>query len=727
MAAIQELPQPYPPQQEATETMIAIFQEGQILYVLFRAPLQSGKTGTYQYLIRILLQMDMIDQAYITCGSNEIQLRDQVIQDVKEWHGEGALNQTVHVVFRQDFKKVNMVTRRVLIVNDESHLDCQKDQQLHKFLHRHGLSMAGTTDMMRQNQVYMVSVSATPFAEESVMVHGHSHPKAMVCLDVPANYYGPMEYHRDGLLRETFSVLTNDGATTFRDEVQRAWGRNKYVILRIRESAVASRQAKRQTLPQEAQNNGQLPPTHAEGVLELIKSLVSRTPGARILRFTSQYTKERQQVAINRVEANAHFTRYGRRIPSLEVAPRVPTVILLDSRIRCGKRIHKAHIGMVWDSATKSKTDVILQGLLGRMCGYLGEEVEQVPLAVEDRPVIYTNRALFQSEEDATVPLSDLQRFEAVQAGWHGSMDENGLPAVAPRFATHLLSVNLQKRIYRLQDGREVTPCVPLRFRLSSATIEQLTENLTDSELRRLCWEEFVPRLEELVDVNWDLTHDQKTEITHWVGSHQARHAHVRRYTATTRNGYQHMKEAYHTHSSVEKDQITGGHLLTFCTVFQGFVGEDPAGTVYVNLYTEAPGLYRVIPLSSRVAPHNGKTHFIRGLEPEVEMEEKAPVVVAATKYGFTPEIEWSPATFEVQLDYFIQIAKGGIGHFGQKFTSVGNKNGFYLLRAEYGNRLEILQMIIDRLEATHDVRIRYSRSRAQTETHIFLRSVEWD
>lgn len=725
MAAIQNVRQPHPPQEEAAHTMIATFQEGQILYVLFRAPLQSGKTGTYQYVIRMMLQMGMIDYAYITCGSNETELRNQVIQDVKEWQGEGALNQTVHVVFRQDFKKVNMATHRVLIVNDESHMDCQKGQQLHTFLHRHGLSMSGTTDLMRQNQVYMVSVSATPFAEESVMVHGHSHPKAMVRLDVPANYYGPMEYHRDGLLKKTFSVLTNEGATTFCDEIQRAWGRGKFVIFRIRESGVISRQAKRQALSQEAQANGQLPPTHAEGVLELIKSLVSITPGARILRFTSQYTKERQQVAITRAEADAHYETHGRRIPSLDVAPTVPTVILLDGRIRCGKRIHKAHIGMVWDSAEKSKTDVILQGLLGRMCGYLGEEDEQVPLAAEDRPVIYTNRALFDVEKDATVSLSDLQRFEAVQAGWHGIIDENGLPIVAPRFATHLLSVNLEKRMYRRQDRRVVIQCAPLRFQLSSATTERLTDNLADSELRRLCWREFVPRLEELVNANADLTPAQKTEITDWIRSHQARDAHVRRYTATTRNGYQHMKEAYHARTGVEKDRIEDGYFITFCTVFRGFAGEDPAGTVYVSIYTEANGFYPIIPLSSRVAPHNGRTHFIRGLEPEVE--EKAPVVVAAARYGFTPEIEGSPAAFESQLDYFIQIAKAGVGHFGQKFTSVGNKNGFHLLRAEYGDRLEILQMAIERLEATHDVRIRYRRSRAQTETHIILRSVEWD
>jgi len=732
-----QMPQIYPSQEIARDEIIAIFEEGRIHYVLFRAPLQAGKTGTYQPLIYLMLSRNMIDHAYILCGSSETQLRNQVIQDVKDWHGEGVLNRKVHVMFRQDFKKVNMKNRRVLIVNDESHLDCKKDQQLHKFLHRHRLSMSGTTPYMLENGIYIVSVSATPFAEESVMVHGESQGKRLVRFEIPPNYYGPMNYYRDGLLRETFSVLTEEGARRFANAVQHAWRRHKYVIIRIRESSVVNRQAKRDALSQEAKDNGELPPTNAEGVLDLIQRLVRCRANAQILRFTSEYEKEGQQVAMNQEESDNHFVKYGIRIPSLDVAPTIPTVILLDGRLRCGKRIHKAHIGMAWDSAAKSNTDVILQGLLGRFCGYLGNGRGQVPEAIEDRPIIYTNQTLFRTEDTATFRLSELERYEAVQAGWPDiSVDANGLPEVVPRFATNLLSVNLEKRMIRQdrdQDRKEVHQCVPLRFRLSEEAIGRLTENMTDAEIRSLCWEEFVPRLGELVVGNQELTLLQQSEILNWVqaDARDARDSHLRRYQGqSNQNMYRHMVKAHEAKTGVEKDRISDGAFLTFCTVLHGFACADPLGTIYVSIYTEAVGFKQVIPLSSRVAPHNGMTHFISGVEPEVEEagDEKEAVVVAAGRYGFTPEIEWSPAAFETQMDYFIRVASMGIGYFGQVFTTVGNKNGFHLQRAAYGDDLELLKTAIQRLEATHDVRIRCVRPLgAMTETTILLRSIRWD
>lgn len=735
MNAIQvqhQMPQIYPSQEIARDEIIAIFEEGRIHYVLFRAPLQAGKTGTYQPLIHRMLSRNMIDHAYILCGSSEIQLRNQVIQDVKDWHGAGMLNRKVHVAFRQDFKKVTMKNRRVLIVNDESHLDCKKNQQLHKFLHRHRLSMSGTTPYMLENKIYIVSVSATPFAEESVMVHGESQGKRLVRFEIPPNYYGPMNYYRDQLLHPTFSVLTEEGARKFANAVQRAWARHKYVIIRIRESAVESRQAKRAALSQEAQENGQLPLTNSEGVLDLIQRLVSTRANAQILHFTSKYEKDKKQFAITQAEADAHFRDTGIRILSLDVAPTVPTVILLDGRLRCGKRIHKAHIGMAWDSAAKSNTDVILQGLLGRFCGYLGNRHGEVPEAVEDRPVIYTNPSLFEKEKTATFRLSDLERYEAVQAGWPDiSVNADGLPEVVPRFATNLLSVNLEKQMIRPHDHKEVHQCAPLRFRMSEEAIGRLTENMTDSQLRSLCWEEFLPHLGELIVGNQNLTLLQQAEILHWVQSHEARHSHVRRYQAhSNQNMYRHMAHAYEAKTGLEKDRINDGPFLTFCVVLHGFACADPLGTVYVSIYTEAVGFKQVIPLSSRVAPHNGMTHFVSGVEPEVDDvgDEKEAVVVAAGRYGFTPEIEWSPAAFETQMDYFIRVAKMGIGYFGQVFTTVGNKNGFHLQRAAYGDDLELLKMAIQRLEATHEVRIRCVRPLgAMTETTILLRSIRWD
>ena len=748
------LAEPHGPQRECVQEILRVFMEGVIRYALLRAPLQSGKTGTYQFLIRMMLAMGLVDMAYIVCGSNEKELLNQVTEDVKAWHGEEALNKKVHVVFRQHFHHVHMATRRVLIVNDESHMDCERGQELERFLARHRLSMTGTTPRMIRDHVFMVSVSATPFAEESVLAHGDSLPKAVVRLKVDESYYGPAEYKRDGLLRETYTVLTEEGQTHFREDVRGAWDRNKYILFRLRESAVVSQRAKRvmaaerarggdDEKQEEQEEKEKYPLTEAEGILVLLEELVAETPGARILHFTSKYQGGDQQVATTRKEAE-DFRRNpkygGRRIPSLDEAPDAPTVILLDGRLRCGKRLVKTHIGMTWDTASSSRTDVILQGLVGRMCGYLGSEGEkgQVPLRREDRPVLYTTISLFEREEKAVVKFSDLERFDRVQRGeWGvGVEQETGAPLLVPRFANHLLRAEVGKEIRERGTGVPVHQCAPLRFMLSEESVRHLSEGVTDAELKDVCWRALVPCIDELVTVNEDLTICQKAEIQAWVECHDATSTYIRRYQGTSNhNMYRHMVRAHRERMAVDKDSINTGNFMTFCVVFEDFMGraeDDVAGTVYVTLYTCAEGFTRVIPLSSRIAPHDGKTHFIHQAEAEAEeeaeaeAEEKKEVAIGMARYGLTPDITWSPAALETQLDFFLRISLSGIGYMERRFTGIDRKTGIPLSVNMYGEDLCVFRTILRRLEAAHGVRIRYMRRMVRMKDMLFLGCIQW-
>jgi hypothetical protein len=61
------------------------------------------------------------------------------------------------------------------------------------------------------------------------------------------------------------------------------------------------------------------------------------------------------------------------RIDSLECLNHQPTkntLILVKGHCRMGQQLPKQNISFVIESAVSSKTDVLLQGLLGRMCGY---------------------------------------------------------------------------------------------------------------------------------------------------------------------------------------------------------------------------------------------------------------------------------------------------------------------------------------------------------------------
>lgn len=742
------LVQPYDNQRACAHEMLTRFRED-LRYVLLRAPLQSGKTGSYQYLIRLMLQLRMIDQAYVLCGSNECELLEQVKQDVKEWHGEGALNRTVHVLFRQHFKKHNMVTRRTLIVNDESHLDCQFNQQLDQFLIRHGLSMAGTTDAMVVNQTYMVSVSATPFAEESVMAHGHSLPKAFVQLQAGERYYGPMDYYRDRLLKGAYSVATAEGKAQFVDEIRSVTDRRKYVMIRLCEGRVASDKVRRDAKERAGQAVSSAKET--EVILDTLKEMES-SGQVRLLRFTS---KVKHQIAITRTEQERVRKMYQLDIPCLEDAPEVPTVILLDGRLRCGKRVPKKHIGMTWDTSVHSNTDVILQGLVGRMCGYRGrsddpsKDVYYVPMDREDRPILYTSRDLFRTERDAVLPVSDLDRF---------AMGSDGGDLV-PRFATHLIREEVEKVVTNRR-GVVVHPCVPIRFFLPDGVAPQLS-GMTESELRRVCFDSFVSELEFLVNANNDMTDEQRDEVLRKLSQMDASESHVRRLQGISQlTFYGHVMDAIKNHTAVEHGKISDAPFLTFCVVFEGYEGVtrersgDQAGTVYACIYTEARGFHSTIPLPTRVPRHNGVTHFIHrngmavlpiaplpevgrevgvsgGVDREVEVEEKKEADVEALGvYGFTTAIQDSPEALSQQLSHFIEFARPGIGYIGRKITEVKGRDGPRGIRLAvdaYGENLCILRLLISRLEATYHVRIAFKRHQQVVATHANLKYIRWE
>lgn len=723
------LEEPYENQRACAHEILGHFR-GDLRYALLRAPLQSGKTGSYQYLIRLMLQLGVIDHAYVLCGSHERELLEQVEQDVKDWHGAEALNRTVHVLFRQHFKKQTMVTRRTLIVNDESHLDCQFDQQLHRFLARHGLSMAGTTDVMRAKHTYIVSVSATPFAEESVMAHGDSLPKALVRLQAGDGYYGPMDYHQDGLLRETYSVATAEGKMRFVEEIQRVTDRRKYVLIRLSEGRVAGDKCRRNAKEQAGQVVSAAKDN--EIILDTLKEM-KRTGQIELLRFTSKVTKNNQQVSITRTEQVAHQKKWGRTIPCLEDMPEVPTVILLDGRLRCGKRVPKKHIGMTWDTSVSSNTDVILQGLVGRMCGYRGREVYHVPMDRDDRPVLYTSHGLFMSQEkkqELALPLSDLERFH----------DDTG--DICPRLATHLVREEPEKVVKNAQ-GIVVHPCVPIRFFLSEEDVRRLPI-ASDSALRSMCFDTFMSECEFNVQENGDLTREQKEEIQSTLSEMNGSGSHVRRLQGSSQTTfYRHVLDAIKQRTAVEKGTISDAPFITFCVVFEGYEGvaqthsTDRAGTVYACIYTEANGHRYTIPLPTRIPRHNGATHFIRREEPvaavaaaPVVEEKKEADVEAVGVYGFTTAIQDSPAELSRQLSHFIDLARSNCGYFGQEFKAITGREGPRGIRLSleaYGENLHALRVLISRLEATYQVRITFRLNQQVVATHASLKWIRWE
>jgi hypothetical protein len=625
---------PYNNQRVAGDKVFYYYTRTQHRYALLRADVQSGKTGTYQYLIRKMLERGIIDRAYIICGSHELELINQCRDDIKEWHPE-RINGEVKVLFRQHFEE-KMNTHRALIVVDETHLVCDKDQTLSRFLQKHNLTMMGTTPEMKANETYILSVDATPFAELSAIEYESSYPKAIVELGNAAGYFGPMDYFRQGLIRETYSFADQ------RFDALVAQLPQKYILVRI---------------------TGK----NRQGYHQLTGG--AHRAGCDIVRFTSKEEKGNQQFVISQEDADQFHQLYphSRPVLCLESAPPRTTIVIVDGRLRCGKRLVKEHIGAVWETSKGANTDTIIQGLLGRMCGY------DVP---EVKPLIFLPPKCLKLNQDKIIKACDLERAF--------------IPNTIPRYASHIIPGRLQKKTEN-EERVQLYPCVPIQFQLSAEDTRQL-DGLSYREISAICMRTFSVDM-----INETFTQEQRQEIIETLPNIDR---HIRRFQGTSHPHYfKSMLEAIATNTTIN-EHIDDYPFLTFCVTYPGYHNElSVPGQVFAMFYTKSIGFYNVINLESRIPKQDGKTHFT--LEIPLQIRSNP----AGTIVSFTPAITNNPAEFKKQFDELIKISKNSRLHFSREIVSL-NDGPICFQPRMYGRRMERFNAIISYLEQKHSVQI---------------------
>jgi len=671
----------FPNQKTVQSEILGMFMRD-LNYVLLRADVQSGKTGVYQLLIQVMFELGLIDHAYIVCGSSEIELLKQCMKDVKEWHGSKPYftkKNEISVIFRQHFKKCRMITSRTLIIVDETHLVAGSEQTMSKFFEKHGLTMAGTTPSMIREHTYILSVDATPFAEESAMAHKNSLPKGRVILQNSYGYFGPYHYYLNGLVQPTWALSTEDGYASFKRLLMTQ--KKKFVLIRV----------------QEMKN---------KEYTQMEKCI--REAGCNIARFDSKHDGIDAQLALTTEEAEKYSQQYRRTIPCLEVEPAQTTVVFIDGRLRCGKRVSKQFIGFVWESSKIANTDTIIQSLFGRMCGYdVGE----------NKPLIFIpSRILDHPTENKVVQYSELERYiyskEIEEA-------EDGSVIVLPRFASHLKPGYVQNQAKR--NGVVVTQCVPIRLFLNQVELDNpkfhCLEKLQDNK--------------RLITDNYNFTEEQKEEINTWLETCTVESCHHRKYEGVSnQNMHRRHVEAYRNNTA-SKEPIWDSHFLTFCITYSGFQPMDgvpsKTGEVFAIFYTNSVGFQRTIDMESRISHHDGKSQFsVRSLPNLVDCP-------AGSLFGFSPKIRTSSEEFYNEFSYFIQCAKSGAGLFGRRFTALHNGENILLPREVYGDRLENMKHVFERLSAEHNIIIEFkvkkvpmvAGSQVILPDHS-LKSIEW-
>ena len=356
------------------EQIILEFPDNRFSVLL--AQMQSGKTGTYLYVALECVKRELVDRVVILCGSSDTSLRAQLNQDLEialttylqETDPDGNLPRRltdkfadINVFFSQDLKDIREITERTLIIHDESHMAQSKNNVPYKrFYKENGLSGAllGDFRALVEKDIYILGISATPFseivsnkkvemdtwtAEERGIIQQEGIElgvKRFHFMTPGADYIGVTDLLSCGAVQFTADPIASDGCERIGEILREGKAKydKKYLVIR----------------------------THcAEKDADVMRTLASSNG----YDYRSVFGQAKQGQAQSNVKAkDAQGTKIG--LEFMEEAPFRGCVIHICGRFRMGQVVPKQHIAMVYEQSKNPNADTILQGLVGRMCGY---------------------------------------------------------------------------------------------------------------------------------------------------------------------------------------------------------------------------------------------------------------------------------------------------------------------------------------------------------------------
>lgn len=371
-------------QLNASNEVVNIFEATIYRWGILLAQMQSGKTETYLRIACELLTKQVIDYVVIFSGNAETELADQIYENVKEiernakkpvaksssfWpkylqskeseltavpeqfrsmtlNGiKSSLQSKISIVWGTELNGFTGPFERTLFIWDEAHFAQNLTQRPDKFLKKIGISANGDSSALKSKGNLMLTVSATPFSELSDYHHLHQE-KFIVKMLPGANYIGVKQIKESKRLI-SYTDLTQGLKAAFKTSSE-TYSSPKYCVIRISKKS-------EELVIDECLNNG----WHFV-IYDSVSKCIEQ--------------KEKAKKVWN----------------SMDKAPKKNTAILIRGMCRMGKNMQKSHLSFVFETASNSATDTVLQGLLGRTCGYSDGS---------DRVKIYLSNKIIKSED----------------------------------------------------------------------------------------------------------------------------------------------------------------------------------------------------------------------------------------------------------------------------------------------------------------------------------------
>ena len=341
----------YPNQIAAANKILAAFKDDEYHWAVLVAHPQSGKTQTFYYVAcNMLLRNHLrIERVKIICGNAEKELSDQLRASKSEFirlyvqnnvpypdlveRTIAYLESRIEVLCGADLTHSAphpQIARDTLFIWEEAHCAQDKTNRPHKYFQSQQITAdADVSNLEGERNNYVLTVSATPFSELSDY-HHHGQKKRIVRLEPAEGYKGPRQFLESGAIVQFDPRLSQ--AQVVAQAIQEApvTEAPKYAIVRVRDSK------------------------DSDNMSECIRVAGELGWAHRVYDADTKYNQPGSMQSMD----------------ELAVAPECNTAILIRNMCRMGKRVPKAHISFVVETSKGSKTDTVLQALLGRMFGY---------------------------------------------------------------------------------------------------------------------------------------------------------------------------------------------------------------------------------------------------------------------------------------------------------------------------------------------------------------------
>lgn len=400
-------------------------------YVILLAQMQSGKTFVYSFVLCEMWRLKRVTHIVIFSGNAEVALREQTKmclenEDFQECYKAHLLEElgtdeedvqvkwnqikeelncenNFRVIWGTAMKKMMRPMENTLFIWDESHFAQTQGMCPDKFLEKMGILPNGDQTSLDERNNYMLSVSATPFSEasDSILLE---QGKMMITFTPSNAYLGVAKMIEHDMIVGYENPVDCARELMMNSDERR--GDKKFGIVRIGHDGVKKNvlaSLKYEELAEE---------------LGWDVRLYYDTDDPRRIRTANEFNEDDED------EENEF-------IDLLNEEPERNTLILVKDHCRMGQQLPKQNISFVLETAIRSKTDVLLQGLLGRMCGY--HNFTNIRIGLREK----FTKGMRPGE------MGELNRYLAFVS----EVTRTGMPNVIPRKGKHIGIKGIQHKV----------------------------------------------------------------------------------------------------------------------------------------------------------------------------------------------------------------------------------------------------------------------------------------